>query len=441
MITPITENLLGKLQNPILANYAKRYIDLSRDYQEQILQTGIHLAPVSSNSENVEKRNYLKKLGANFRNDGKSIVVNRISPACEACQTGVGSATFFISLRCHRKCFYCFNPNQENYAFHCDNTRNPTAELERMHSDHQKAKTLALTGGEPLLYKEETYSFFKTAKSLYPKAHTRLYTSGDHIDEATLQELQASSLDEIRFSMRIHDLEQGKQQTFDRINLARKYIPQVMVEMPVLPGTYETMKEVLLELDRLGIHSINLLEFCYPFWNAEEYKARGFAVKNPPHNIYYDYWYAGGLPIQGSEEICLDLVTFAIEQGLSLGVHYCSLENKHSGQIYQQNNKSFSPQLYTFSDRDYFLKTAKVFGDDVPVVQSIFKRKGYFGGQTNEEYGFLEFPLRKIYSLRNLSIEIVIAYHVLEIRGTETLLREVHLELTNPKIFNFDEDA
>ena len=42
--------------------------------------------------------------------------------------------------------------------------------------------------------------------------------------------------------------------------------------------------------------------------------------------------------IAGSEAVCLDLIDFALESRLNLGVHYCSLENKHSGQIYQQNS-------------------------------------------------------------------------------------------------------
>lgn len=31
------------------------------------------------------------------------------------------------------------------------------------------------------------------------------------------------------------------------------------------------------------------------------------------------------------------MLQYASEQSLKLGVHYCSLENKHTGQLYQQN--------------------------------------------------------------------------------------------------------
>ena len=84
--------------------------------------------------------------------------------------------------------------------------------------------------------------------------------------------LQEAGLNEIRFSIRMHDSEQSRRHIYERIALAKRYIPQVMVEMPVLPGTLETMKDILLELDRLDIHSVNLLEFCYPYFNAEAFR-------------------------------------------------------------------------------------------------------------------------------------------------------------------------
>ena len=253
MITHMTTKALEKISNPTLAAYAERYLQIAQNYADQIQETGIDMAPLSSGSEIEDRREQLRALGATFRNDGKSIVVNHISPACEACQLGVGSATFFTSLRCHRSCFYCFNPNQEDYPHYREHVRNPAAELEQMYAAHHKAHTLALTGGEPLLYKEEAFDFFRTAARLYPHAHTRLYTCGDHADAATLAALRDAGLDEIRFSIRMHDTEQGRRHVYERIALAKQYIPQVMVEMPVLPDTLETMQSILLELDKLEI--------------------------------------------------------------------------------------------------------------------------------------------------------------------------------------------
>ena len=43
-----------------------------------------------------------------------------ISPACKACRTGERTATFFVSLKCARSCYFCFNPNQEDYEHYLE---------------------------------------------------------------------------------------------------------------------------------------------------------------------------------------------------------------------------------------------------------------------------------------------------------------------------------
>jgi hypothetical protein len=236
-------------------------------------------------------------------------------------------------------------------------------------------------------------------------------------------------------------LEKGHRFIFERIAQAKERIPRVMVEMPVLPGTLDVMKDVLLELERLDIHSINLLEFCYPFINAEEFNRRGYQVKMYPFQVLYDYWYAGGLPVAKSELDCLDLLEFAIDQGLKIGVHYCSLENKNTGQIFQQNSGQKYSNIVLFSKKDYFLKTAKVFGGDIPRVLEVFKRKQFFGYQHNYEYDFLEFHARNISILRKMDVEVGISTQVIERRGDDDVIRELKVDLTTPCMFNLAKDV
>jgi pyruvate formate-lyase activating enzyme-like uncharacterized protein len=270
--------------------------------------------------------------------------------------------------------------------------------------------------------------------------YTRLYTSVDHIDRATLESLQKLGLKEIRFSIRMHDLAKGHRHTFDRIALAREHIPNVMVEMPVMPNTLEEMKDVLLELDRLGIFGINLLELCFPLNNPEIFREKGYKVKARPCRVLYDYWYAGGLPIAGSETVCLELMDFALEGGLKLGVHYCSLENKHTGQIYRQNSGPNLPKRMHFSQKDYFLKTAKVFGEDVPAAKRIFDKGGYHDYVNSDEHQSLEFHVDQISSLKKLDLEVGISTQVIETRENETFLRELKVDVTTPQTFRLSKD-
>ncbi len=440
MIQEIDRTNLGLVHNPAMRAYILRYLDIYDNFLAQISQTGLEIDQLDDRKIVAEKLERLRAAGAQVRNDSKSIFINHISDACLACQTGVGSATYFVSLKCHRDCFYCFNPNQENYTFHQDHLRPVLDELDKVHANGRKVSHLALTGGEPLLHKEEALAFFKQASLFFPAAYLRLYTCGDHADEETLQALRDCGLDEIRFSFRIHDLEKGRQHTLERIALAKAYIPKVMVEMPVLPDTYDEMKTLLLDLDRLEIFSINLLEFCYPLNNAQIFREKGYRVKAHPYRVLYDYWYAGGLPVAGSERACLDLLEFAIESGLQIGVHYCSLENKHTGQIYQQNTSSVLPRTKFFSRRDYFLKSAKVFGDDMETVRAFFKKKGVDRFEVNTEYNFLEFHVSQIRSLRKLGVQVGLCTSLVEKRGTDTYMRELKIDLVTPDSFSLSKD-
>jgi pyruvate formate-lyase activating enzyme-like uncharacterized protein len=439
MIIEVCESTLPSIKNPVLRSYAEMYISIHQDFMEQVRQMGVEIA-VQDNSEQAWSRiAALKKKGANLRNDARSISVNRISSGCQACQMGIGSATFFISLKCHRDCFYCFNPNQEDYQYFREHIRDTVAELQALRAGGQRVRHLALTGGEPLLHKEETIRFFQQARQNFPDVYTRLYTCGDHLERETLQALKDARMDEIRFSIRMHDLAKGQRYTYDQIALAREYIPNVMVEMPVLPGTLEEMKEVLLELDQLGIYGINLLEFCFPLNNAETFRERGYTIKARPYRVLYNYWYAGGLPVAGSETVCLDLVDYALDAKLKLGVHYCSLENKHSGQVYQQNaGQNLSKAIY-FSQKDYFLKSAKVFGIDIEPVRLVLEKAGYKDYRIHKEHDTLEFHVSKVKLLKKLEIEVGISTAIVENRDGEIVLRELRLDLTTPQIFKLSD--
>lgn len=440
MIIDINQQTITEIKNPTFAAYANIYVDIYKQFMAQFDGVGIELDPICYEQQVAEKMALLREKGAIFRNADKSIYVNQISPACVACQTGVGSATFFVSLQCHRDCYYCFNPNQAQYDYFTHHKRDLVGELAQVHLAGQKIKHLALTGGEPLLHKDEAVAFYQFARDKFPEAFNRLYTCGDYADETILAELQAAGLDEIRFSIRMHDLAKGHRFVFDRIALAKQYIPHVMVEMPILPGTLTTMQEVLLELDEIGIDSINLLEFCFPLINAEQFRERGFQLKQRPYQILYDYWYAGGLPIARSELECLDLLAFALDQELTIGVHYCSLENKHTGQIYQQNVDQPLPPTHHLSERDYFLKSAKVYGADIAKVLRILRRKRVKRYVHNQEYDYLEFHVDDIKRLGQLNVEIGISYSLFEQRPDGQYLRELKVDLTYPTSFDREQD-
>lgn len=476
MIRKITGAVLEGIANPVLKDYAACYVDIEQSFAESVEGLGLPFSEVEGECEagssaacpregmpllSNELHSYVDN-GLEILNDGKSLLAGWQSSACAACRLGVGTETFIISTRCPKRCFFCFNPNQENYDGRQGVLHDVVGQLEARYDQGVRYTHIALTGGEPLLHKPQTVEFFKRAKELYPDVHTRLYTSGFGIDVPTLEALRDAGLDEIRFSVKTEDVPWSGgvgangsadgvnasadaphfpaaiEETLDAMALAVGYIPDVMVEMPVLPDQLELMKALLVRLDAIGAKGINLLELGYPFFNAEEFARRGYLLKPSPYRVLYDYAYAGGLPVQGSERACLELLAFALERGLRLGVHYCSMENKHSGEIYLAN-APYAKQypLFALSPNDYFLKTAKVFGADCAPVRQVLSAL---------RVRFEEDPANSALSLNPADVsllasafpdmEVAIAYAMREQREEGPVLRELRLDLTTPATFD-----
>lgn len=442
-----------EVRNPEFRRYLETYAEREADFLERVSEFGLEFeqAPqgpspaeayrdgeCSSCGEAMRFACNPSAHGINVENDGKSFWRSWISPACLTCRKGVGTATFLISTQCPRDCWFCFNPNQVDYERLKHETNDATAELESHHAQGARYVDLALTGGEPLLHKDEVIRFYTRARELYPDAYTRLYTSGSYLDGEMLSRLQGVGLDEIRFSIKTDDSPAQQDVTFGRIEAAREFIPHVMVEMPVMPDEVEVMKPLLRRLDDLGADGINLLELCFPLHNAAEFVRRGYKLKRPPMRVLYDYWYAGGLPISGSEEACLQLVEFAAQEGLGLGVHYCSLENKFTGQVYLQNMMFRNDGIRSTSRKDYFIKSAKAFGTDAPKVRALLDGWGV-PSQDSPDGSYIEFPVTAIARLRTLvpDMELGIGFYVAEYDESGSgCLKELNVCATTPARFD-----
>lgn len=322
-------------------------------------------------------REHLAGSGACFRNNGKSVSFGELSPACIRCRTGVKSVSEFISLACHRSCWFCFNENQCDFQTYRTRQKDWRGELSAFQKSMGGLDFIALTGGEPLLHPEETCAFFTKARHDNPSSHLRLYTSGDQLTSTLLTDLARAGLDEIRFSVKLDDGPERRRRTMERIHAAVSYIPTVMVEMPVIPGTHDVMTALLQELEDIGAFGINLLELCFPLHHPKSFEARGLELRPDPFTVLYDYGYAGALPIQGSEELALQLMSEEIDRGTRISLHYCSLENKNTAQVYEQNEGGRRDiPLYRFSRRNFFYETLRCFGPRALELADALDRAG-----------------------------------------------------------------
>ncbi len=360
------------------------YQSIASEYFSALESTGVTFAAYDvERSRAKQLASRIVELGGRIRNGGASVIAGPASEACIACTGSCISRTMSITNDCHRDCYFCFNPNQVNFAYYCEHDFPWRDELSELYDEASEqgrledVKCLALSGGEPMLRPDEAYAFFERARELFPHVHLRMYTTGDMLDDEALSRLADSGINEIRFSVKLDDPEKAIDKIIGRMERAKTFVDTVMVEMPVIPGTEERMRELLKRLDEAGVDAVNLLEFTYPMWNWEAFSARGFTIKNPPFSVAYDYTYAGSLAVEGSEVACLKLMVWALEEGLSLGLHYCSLENKHRAQIRNENEPyaNVSP-CYALDYEDFFLKTAMVFGEDCGFVERRLRELG-----------------------------------------------------------------
>lgn len=416
------------------SNEAQAWLDeyegIYTDYLSQVEAAGVALA--AAEVDDQEKRELLDRVaakGAEIRNGGASVCVNGLSTACVACTGDAGSQTFFYSLKCPRNCYFCFNCNQEDYEFFLTHDRDWAAEMDELQRQGKVLTHIGLTGGEPLLDPEKTLAFLHEAHKRWPHAHIRLYTSGWNATDELLQELVDAGLNEIRFSIKLDEGAESYAEVMRQIRTASAIEGlDTMVEMPVIPGTLEAMEQLLLDLDEAGAYGINLLEFCYPQGPWDEFGRRGFEVRNPPFPVLYNWGYAGGLPIAGSELDCLRLVEFALDHHLRLSVHYCSLENKHRDQVLSQNRKANVGDPYELDPQDFYYKTIKVFGDDALALRTAFEQEGVEDWDFDDSDTSLSLPPRMVTSLPQGDRDLFVSYNVIEPRSGSYVLRELALK-------------
>ncbi len=424
------------MENIALDKARREYADVETRYVKALEDKGLKFADRGQDEVECAKlRRELASRGVAVRNAGASLSVGHLSPACVECTDCNGSETFSTTFKCHRDCYFCFNKNQPDYLkFFRDGC--PWEErIEQSKAENGTLAALGLTGGEPLLDIDDSIRFLDRARELFPEAHKRMYTSGDLLTEEAAERLRDAGLDEIRFSVKDDDTEEQQAKVLAAMRLAKQYIPSVMVEMPVAPNAEDHMKRLLREFDSIGIDGINLLELCFPFCNWDEFDKRGFLLKNPPFEVMYDYGYSGGLAVAGSELLILRLMLWALDEGISIGMHYCSLENKHRSEVRIKNERARQLlPFFQFDEGDFFFKCGKVFGCDIQCARDALEAAGCTDFRADEEEDSLAFPLAYAGALNGVlrsdgqPIEPQICYFVYECDDEGGFLIDIALE-------------
>lgn len=317
---------LDRCNNEVLVKDILKIILINKKHQNRVLKM---IKSIGIKKENENKiKNILENLkntpDVYIKNDGAVIYYKALSVGCEHCIKDLG-CTLRTTIQCNRNCFFCFADNSPLIPKNKPNISLLKGVIKRRLKE-VKFKSFAISGGEPLLYPETVFKILQYVNSKFDnKIYTRIYTNGDLINEDILKRLNRLKLNEIRYS--IKPLEEPN---ISLLKTSKKYIPKVLVEMPVLPNSENFTKNLIYKLDKMGIDGINLLELFFNGYHIDDFAKRKYKIDLDQKEIrkIYDTKPIYEYPIYGSKILCLKLIKYFATAKTKLFINFCSQETK-----------------------------------------------------------------------------------------------------------------
>lgn len=239
---------------------------------------------------------------------GNKIHSGKLSPGCMICGQG-GWSCMFINGLCSRNCFYCpqdrtmtkeREPDSEGIAF---SLRGYMAYIKKF-----AVKGVAFSGGETFLVFDRLVEYIRAIKGKSKKSfYVWLYTNGDFIDKEKLTVLNKLGVDEIRINISANKYD------LQCVKLATAYFHTVTVEIPVIPEDFNSVKRLLPKMEKIGVQYLNLHQLLATKFNYENYIKRNYTFLHYPRVLVYE-----------SELMALDILKFAVDNGIRLPINYCS---------------------------------------------------------------------------------------------------------------------
>jgi len=261
----------------------------------------------------LEKRDILlEKLNGNLLFKGTKPYHNRISDGCKLCGLGQWSC-LFITGKCNAGCFYC--PTSQ-LADHAPTTQNldfnsPTEYAEYV--NHFNFKGVSFSGGEPLLFFDRTLEYLKAVrKKCKPETYIWMYTNGILAETSKFRKLAAAGLNEIRFDIG------ATAYSLDKVKLAKGIIPNVTIEIPAVPEQKEKVMQLLPEMIATGVTNLNLHQLRLTKHNVKNLSKRNYTYIPAEQPIVLE-----------SELAALEILNYAHEHHLDIGINYCSFHFKN----------------------------------------------------------------------------------------------------------------
>jgi pyruvate formate-lyase activating enzyme-like uncharacterized protein len=326
LISKVKETKNPYFMKDILTMFLKKEIFLKKIY------SNIEYLWVEKSDEN-ERNDVIEKIRGysdTFIDErSKDIYYKARSVGCTLC-TLWKWVTVVLSYKCHRDCFFCYEETPLDPQVIIDPY--DKKDMDRIYSMVDNAlsdpsnKTLAITWWEPFLFTDKIYEILEYVNANYKDINTRIYTTWDIMNENILKNLKKLKLSEIRYSIKPY--ERPKLELF---KLTKKYIKDVLIEMPVQPNSKEYMIDILTEINEAwDIDWINLNELTFNNLNRGDYKKAWYKLDLPDSKseVYHRYFDVPKIElwVSWSKSLCLDLIEYFSNRKAKFFMHYCDLD-------------------------------------------------------------------------------------------------------------------
>jgi len=248
---------------------------------------------------------------------GGSLYVGRLPKGCRLCMRGAKLVLLVTGL-CTKGCYYCpLSEERRGVDVIYANERRVTKEEQAIREARMiDAEGMGVTGGEPLLVLERTIRYIRLFKREFgDHFHVHLYTALEPLPRRALERMMLAGLDELR----LHRFTAGPD--LPELRRLTKGATKLGIEIPSIPGSFNQMRRLLLQLEAAHIDFVNINEMEFSPSNAPELHRHGFVLD--PNSV---------AAVQGSEEEAIRLLEWATEH-TTMNVHYCPIALKDGAQL------------------------------------------------------------------------------------------------------------
>jgi len=266
---------------------------------------------------------------------GDSILLGRLPRGCQLCAKG-SKMVLFVTGLCDSSCYYCPLSQEKagNDLVFADEVPVSSSDDILFEVDAVKGEGAGISGGDPLCVLERTLQYIHLLKSKYGSDfHIHLYTSKTTVTQEDLVRLKEAGLDEIRFHPQRND--------WTGIERAIKIGIEVGLEVPAIPGKAESLKQIALRAEKIGVSFLNINELEASETNFESLLAQGMRLTD-----------MASASIEGSAETAKEFLNWASKNLVRLTVHFCSARYKDAIQMRNRLERRLEQTIREFEERD-----------------------------------------------------------------------------------------